>query len=435
MEIFEPRIDAEEDLYSYQPANNGADPFWCYGNTCIAETCGKVFASGLETLPNVKPLCNCVPRLYVRENDEWRVIYRGEGRTREPSPIGVFDDGRVFLTLNTTMSAPDEYSGPAKPSIMVFDANNPDAPGTEIFPEWDGNPEFTEHSYRSFAVDSENHELIALQNIGYIHAEYAFYDSNDKWSAAGKLYWPWGAEYDTPQPVRICYPNVQLKDKSVFICGVSDVVEPYDEWKDFKKELTGKEWDYDFRRLFFTWTDDITTGKFHTWMEISSRDKTAGWIFPCDMLVDEDDTVHILWVERAIDERLREKFFPSEKQSNSLNYAQIRNGVIRLRKAIYVGGEGEAPGLSDGGRFHRTSDGALVIVYHLNGDACGGNPQLRVQEISEDGRLGPHSVIHLGEVFSRFFSNTIRGGSQASDAIHMLGAMSGRVKYVKASLI
>ena len=118
---------------------------------------------------------------------------------------------------------------------------------------WDGSPAFTEHSYRSFAADGSAGELILLQNIGYTHAEWAFCDRSGKWTAQGKLVWPYGHEYDEPQPIRICYLNVALQDRAVFVCGVSDIVEPYRKWREYKRQLTGREWDYDFRRLFFTW--------------------------------------------------------------------------------------------------------------------------------------------------------------------------------------
>jgi hypothetical protein len=29
-----PAVEAEECLYEYLPANNGAGPLWCYGSTC-----------------------------------------------------------------------------------------------------------------------------------------------------------------------------------------------------------------------------------------------------------------------------------------------------------------------------------------------------------------------------------------------------------------
>jgi len=59
--------------------------------------------------------------------------------------------------------------------------------------------------------------------------------------------WPFGTDYEEPEPIRICYPNVMLKDRAVYFCGVSDIIEPKKEWRKFKRELTGKEWDYDFR--------------------------------------------------------------------------------------------------------------------------------------------------------------------------------------------
>ena len=35
-----------------------------------------------------------------------------------------------------------------------------------------------------------------------------------------------GEEYAKPQPIRVCYPSVQLRDCAVYFCGVSDIVEP-----------------------------------------------------------------------------------------------------------------------------------------------------------------------------------------------------------------
>ena len=149
-----------------------------------------------------------------------------------------------------------------------------------------------------------------------------------------------GAEYDKPQPIRLCYATVALHDRAVYFCAVSDVIEPYAKWREYKKKLTGKDWDYDFRRLFFTWCDDIRTGKFHDWIEIASRDKTCGWVFPNDLHVGPAGQVHLLWNERAIDERLREKFFPGVRQRHSLEYAILRGGALVGRRTLVEGGEG-----------------------------------------------------------------------------------------------
>ena len=47
-----------------------------------------------------------------------------------------------------------------------------------LHPEWSGDPEFSEHSYRSFAADGPRHELILFQNVGDEHAEWAFIEAD-----------------------------------------------------------------------------------------------------------------------------------------------------------------------------------------------------------------------------------------------------------------
>ena len=43
----EPVVEIEEDVYTYQPADNGAGPMWSYGSSCIARVGDEVFISGL----------------------------------------------------------------------------------------------------------------------------------------------------------------------------------------------------------------------------------------------------------------------------------------------------------------------------------------------------------------------------------------------------
>jgi hypothetical protein len=414
---------------------------WCHGSTCLVRIGERVFASGLETIPDAKPLNNVRWMLFTREASGWRLVYKDEGhRTREPSPLAGFPDGRLFLSANPTLAPRDAYNGPARPEVLQFSAADPDAGYQTLMPTWDGEPPFTEHSYRSFAADGPAGELILLQNIGYTHAEWSFRDHDGKWSGQGKLVWPWGAEYDKPEPVRTCYPNVALKGRAVYFCGVSDVVEPYEKWRAYKKELTGRDWDYDFRRLFFTWCPDITKGKFADWVEVASRDKTCGWIFPCDLWVAPDGAVHILWTERALDERLRERFFPGEKQRHQLNYAVLRDGKVVLRRTLQESGEGLAGPTPGTARFHIAPDNRLFVIYFVSGSEADGKSvsENRLVEIGPDGTPGTPVRVPFEHPFTSFFTATPRAGSQPSEVLDLLGecaGVGGTVRYARVRVV
>jgi hypothetical protein len=425
--ILKPRIEVEEEVYKYEPANNGAGPMWCSGSTCLVRIGKRVFASGLETIPQAVPLNNCRWMLFERSKKGWQQkLTDKEGRTREPSPLAAFHDGRLMLSANVSLGDPKDYSGPARPEILQFKSSDIQKPFQTLKPVWAGNPKFTEHSYRSLAADGIRNELILFQNIGYTHAEWSFLNEKGDWSAQGQLQWPWGVDYEKPEPVRVCYPNVVLNNRAVYFCGVSDIIEPKKAWREYKKQITGQEWDYDFRRLFFTWSDDITSGKFHPWIEIASREETCGWINPDDLWVAPDGAVHIMWSERAIDERLREKFFPDARQSNAINYAILRNDKVTLRHTLILAEEGakEIPGPA---RFHVLPDNRLVVIYFVRGSDAGGKPfaENRLMELSSDGVPGESVRLPLKRPFGNFFTATIRAGSQPSSKIDMLGTLQG----------
>jgi hypothetical protein len=388
-----------------------------------------LFASGLETLPGAKPLNNCRWMLFRRGTDGWRkTCVDASGRTREPCPLVGFPDGRLFLSANPTLNAdPNAYAGPARPEILRFAAENPVAPAETLAPIWSGEPKFSEHSYRSFAADGPNRELVLFQNIGYTHAEWTFRDRDGRWSSRGQLVWPWGAEYSKPEPIRVCYPNVALKDRQVHFCGVSDIIEPNETWRAFKRQLTGQQWDYDFRRLFYTWSPDITKGKFEPWVEVASREKTCGWITPGDLWVAPDGDVHVLWIERAIDERLREKFFPGRKQNHSLNHAVIRNGTVVSRQTLLTAEEGKSNEMPGRGRFQVTPDNRLFVFFYVQGSDANGRPvsENRLLEIRDDPSAGDAVRVPLTRAFTDFYTATTRAGSSPSRTLELLGIRQG----------
>jgi hypothetical protein len=424
-----PVVEVEEDVYSHSSADNGAGPMWCHGSTCLVRIGGEVFASGLETIADAKPLNNCRWMLFACSEHGWKkVCFDASGRTREPCPLAGFAGGPLFLSANPTLNADTSaYSGPARPEILQFDPINPSAPARTLLPTWQGQPKFTEHSYRSFAADGPGHELILLQNVGYTHVEWSFLDRDGRWSAQGQLKWPWGAEYDKPQPIRVCYPNVAMKDRAVHFCGVSDIVEPNETWRTFKKELTGREWDYDFRRLFYTWTPDVTSEPFRPWVEIASREKTCGWVTPGDLWIAPDGDVHVLWTERALDERLREKFFPDAKQSHALNYAVVREGKVLLRRTLLMAEEGKSNERPGRGRFHVTPDHRLFVFFYVSGSDASGKSlsENRLLEIGPDASVGPAVRVPLNKPFTEFYTATVRAGSPPSRTLELLGTRQG----------
>jgi hypothetical protein len=422
-----PVVEVEENVYAYTNADNGAGPMWCRGSTCLAHVGEDLFASGLETLKDAKPLNNCRWLLFKRGPGGWeRINADDDGRTREPCPLAGFPKGSLFLSVNPTLK-PGAYSGAARPEVLEFNVQDLKAAPAVLRPIWQGTPEFTEHSYRSFAADGSNQELILFQNIGYTHAEWAFRDRSGKWSAQGQLKWPWGAEYDKPQPIRVCYPVVALQNRAVHFCGVSDIIEPYEKWRAFKQQLTGREWDYEFRRLFYTWSSDIRTGKFNDWIEIASRDKTCGWITPCDLWVAPDGAAHLLWTERALDERLREKFYPDAKQAHSLNYAVVKDGKVMNRRVLAEAVEGLSSEIPSFGRFHVTPDNRLLVVYYVHGanTAKKSVSENRLLEIRQDGSVSVSVVIPLKYPFGEFFTATVRAGSPTSRTLELLGPRVG----------
>ena len=435
------RVDAEEDVYSYAPADNGAGPMWCGGSTCLVRIGQDVLASGLETLKAAKPLNNCRWMLFKRGTGGWELQQSDPaGRTREPCPIVGFPGGPLLLSANPTLvKDPEVRAGPARPEILQFSPTDAKAPFTTMLPQWQGAPAFSEHSYRSFAADGPGRELILFQNIGYTHAEWAFRDAKGNWAAQGKLEWPWGAEYEKPQPIRVCYPNVMLRERAVHFAGVSDIVEPNMRWREYKKKLTGQEWDYDFRRLFYTWTPDIMTGKFSPWVEIASREKTCGWMMPGDLWVGPDGNVHILWTERAIDERLRQEFFPGQMQRHELNYAVVRDGKAVSRRPLVAAAEGAPAEIPGTGRFHVTPEGRLLVFYYVSGrDAAGKRvSENRLMELYPDGTSSPPVRVPLQHPMNSYFTATVRGGSPPSNTLELLGqraGVSGTISYAKMTI-
>jgi hypothetical protein len=421
-------VELEEAVYSFKPANNGSTPMWDSGSTNIIRIGDVIFVSGLETLQGVPPLNNSKCKLWRRDLNAWTIVETAPtGRTREPCPlVGFPSQNRGFLSDNPTLNPPDRIgAGFARPTLLEFATDNL-RQSSSMLPQWQKTPllpAFTEHSYRGFAADGERGELILFQNINYSHAEWTFLDDKGNWPAQGKLIWPWGADYDKAKPIRICFSNVALHNRAVHFVGVSDVVEPNDDWRQFKRELTGNNWDYDMRRLFYTWSPDITKLGFSPWLEIASREKTAGRTTPGDLWLGPDGSAHIVWDEAAIDIRLRNKFFPNEKQQWTLNYAVVRKGKVVLRQTLLTTNEGQPGPIPHLPRFQVTPEGRKFIYFYVNGsdDAGKALSENRMFEIFDDGSISNMIRVPLIHALNNYMTATTRAGSSPSRTLDLIG--------------
>ncbi|MBY5959195.1 hypothetical protein KUV50_13665 [Membranicola marinus] len=364
----------EEDIYSYVNANNGAGPLWASGCTSIVRMGDQLFASGLETDPEVEGLSNCQWLLFERKKSGWMLVARDlVNYTREPCPLGAFGGDQVLLSVNPKMADTCTKYCPTRPGVLTFNSKAPYGIHEQWIPEWGNNPGFNDHSYRAWGVDSGNQEVILFQNYLYDHAEWTFRDRHGAWLATGGLLWPRKSYHGKEIPLRLCYSNVVLRDRKAWFLSTADIVEPVEAWREYKLESTGQKWDYVFRRLYFSWNSDVVQRDFSSWILIADRDATAGHIRNQDLWVDEDNTAYLLWTEKAIDERLRPTFFPDAKQYKALNCSVVKNGELLTTIAVAAHKEDEEGDLTPGnGRFVVTPEGRLMVVFYISGITADG---------------------------------------------------------------
>ena len=454
-----PVVEAESVVYDWAFTPNGASPMWCYGNTCIVRTGKGVFVSGIETIKSIKvkpgapsfSLNNQRWLLLKLEKDGWQRQQRADGPQREPCPIGCCRDGRLFLS-----STPAARRN--RPEILAFDAADPQATYRTLLPYGAGPGRFGSSTYRTFTVDGVNGEMMVFYNRGLTHSEWVFGDRSGTWSARGRLGWP-KREDPSISPygplARVNYPTVVLRNRALHFAGAA----AYNRWARVKtRDLAGRRYGNRWRRLFYTWTPDITKRGFSKWIEIGSTHETGGWLFPGDLWVDDAGIAHIAWFEAPVNEELREIHFPDLKSVFALKYAQVKDGKVVLKKTLLEGGEGKSPEIpghpgagnyikfpspkeKDGylisdqagrgqPRFQVTPNGRLFAIYFVGGKDASGKPiaENRLMEIHPDGATGPAMRIPLKHPLIEFFTATPRGGSAPSNVIDLLG-------YRKSTLI
>jgi hypothetical protein len=133
--------------------------------------------------------------------------------------------------------------------------------------------------------------------------------------------------------------------------------------------------------------------------------------------------VHLLWTEHALDERLRDKFFPGEKQKHSLNYAVLRAGKIVSRRVLLEAIENGAWEVPGRGRFQITPENRLFVICYVSGRNGEGQSisENRLLELLPDATSSTPIRLALKHPISEFFTTTVRAGSPPSREVEMLG--------------
>lgn len=409
-----PRVLIEEDIVTVESPNNGSGPLWCYGAPVLVRSGERVFVSINETGKDVPPLCNTRWRLWERTEKGWVVLHQDERfRNREPCPLALLGDDTLLLSANSSTQPPGTKYGPCEPDVFRFGLSIPMAPPVLELPRWEGTPRFTDHSYRGIGVDGESREALLFHIDAENSRQYiSVRNPAGEWSAHGFIEFP----------IRACYPQVALKNGAGHILAIGDIVEPTEEWRNFKKEKTGRDWDYVFRRLFYAWSPDAHTRPFHEPLEIDTVDATAGHITNLDLWLDRDGRAYLLYLKQPVQTALmRDRFFPDRKMIRSLECVRVNRGRVEERMTLMTGGEGQDGPDPHYARFQATPEGALYVVFTAGFLNSGQQPvvETRIQRILP--RRGDAATIPLRQPFSTFFTATERGGSKSSRLLDLYG--------------
>ncbi|MGI6461508.1 MAG: hypothetical protein ACOX5J_15700 [Candidatus Hydrogenedentales bacterium] len=411
----------EETVYTHSPANNGSGPFWSSGCTILTRLGDTVLLSEMETGQDVPPLCNTRWRLHSRTEAGWSLFAEAEGyRQREPTLLASTGSDVFYLYVNDSTEPPGTKYGPCTPYLLKFHLDNPGSPEA-LRPAWEGEPTFTDHSYRGYAADRGAGELLML-NIDAKTTEenWCHLKADGEVLGNGKISFP----------IRACYPQVALKDKAAYVLAISDIREPVEEWADYKFEQTQNTWDYVFRILYFTWTPHIGSQAFSPPLEIANVEATAGHIFGQDLHIAPNGDAYILYTQREVSSALmRDKFFPDLSIVDSLHLALVREGQIIDRKTIIEGSETSQPGSA---RFHIAANGDCYALIYATIDNAQGNYLIPMNSPQDAPPLIP---VPLRQPLSMFLLASPRAGNAPSNTIDLAGAgPAGAIVYAQIAL-
>jgi hypothetical protein len=442
------RCEVEETIAAFEMPNNNTFPLWSYGAPTIVRQGEDVYATIPEVSKDVPPMCNTRLQLFRKQGESgWQRIFANPiFDQREPCPIARLGDGSILVSINPAVTpfrsnaAGSEVMWYCEPYLLRFPEDEPFA--EVLKPQWDTDWPFTDHSYRGLATDPSEQSLLVMNIEGYQwkpgpqgRYHWAFRDGAGRWANQGLLEFP----------LRCCYPCISLKDRRVNVVAISDTDEPNSEWMEYKRDFAGIPYDFDFRKLYFAWADDIEQGGFHEPVLIESVDQTAGHIKHFDLYVDADNVAHILYLVRNFRQPfMRDRFFPGQTLTATLKTVRVKDGVVQsehvlahstedLQGSLWsYGPPPEARNTTESfqtnvpvplhAAYHAAPDGRLYVVYALGGvDETGSDlAQNYLVEIT-NGQPPVPLRIEMDDPLKIFYTAAARIGSTPSDSIDLFG--------------
>ena len=437
VEPLKPVVEIEETVYTYESSNNGSFPLWTYGSTILARHGDELFFSATETIPDAQPL-NCVRwALMNRTPKGWKVLQRDpKGRTREPSPIFISGDGRIFMSVNPTLTTPDKRGGPARPEILEFSTADPTAPFKTHLPRWTTDPKFTDHSYRGMGGDRKTGGLLLLNVEAYRGQHWVYRDGQGKWANSGLVEFPSVDSYKGPIPIRFLYPAVVLRNGAAHVItkgGVEDFVKERVEYRLSKKSKIWGRY-----HVGYCWSPDIARKPLSPWIYAVDVSETAGEVWNCDLWVAPNGDCHILWWEKSFDTRLRPKYFADQKLVQALKHGIMREGRMVFKQSLLEGIEGGDMNTPQWGRFHETEDGRLFVFTTERTKSR--RMVNRLLEIRADRSVSEPVAVPVMHAFTMLTMTAgAYGGTPPSRMLEVVGRCSGLpgtvIRYAKIRLV
>ncbi len=344
--------------------NNGSQASWSHGNSPLVRMGDRVFCTDSQVTPGREPFNHTLMRLFEKRGDgPWQIVYEDkDGFQREPCPVLLAGE-KLLVTVNPTARAyaPEEPSRvvPCTPKMYVFDVSG-DVRLEKILPmPWDTQKyNFIDHSYRGGAVDAVTGDMF-FDNLHYPPES----EGEHIYAVLDKNLTP-VRKRDLVFPVRSCYHNIAIHGGECYVFAVQDIVEPNKEWLAYKRQVTGQEWDYDFRTIYMNYAADLRTGDFAPSVRVCDREATCGWTNNLDCCYTADGDMLLAVREQNVNQRfMRDHFFPQEKLYSRLSVYRFTHGVLQESFPVdesseEIGGEVRYTAL-----FHTAADGGVYLVW------------------------------------------------------------------------